>query len=142
MKHMTRTARTSALLAASTVLAGGVSAVAVAPAQAAHVCNVKVVSVIAWDLNDNDGKDEMKIRIGDSPYWGPWDMWDNWYRSASLGNLNKDFVGTVNVGVYEQDLARQTIDVDAVGCTTLGNVTLDLIGNGAIYEMVVNVTQR
>jgi hypothetical protein len=142
MTRMTRTARTCALLAASTVLAGGVSAAAVGPAQAATVCNVKVVSVRAWDLNDNDGKDEMKIKIGDSPYWGPWDMRDDQFRSTSLGNLNKDFVGTVNVGVYEQDITRQTIDVDSVGCGTLGNVTLDLIGNGAIYEMVVNVTQH
>ena len=142
MKNFSRITRIGTVVAGSAGLVGGLTAATIAPAHAATVCNVKVVSVTAWDLNDNDGKDEMKIKIGDSPYWGPWDMWDNWTRNASLGNLNKDFTGSVDVGIYEQDLTRQTIDVDPVNCTVLGNKTLALDGNGAIYRMVVNITER
>ncbi len=45
------------------------------------------------------------------------------------------------MGLYEQDVARQTIDVDNISCSTLGERTLELDGNGAIYRMVVNVSR-
>lgn len=142
MRNTTRTARTLALIVATTGLAGGAAAVTAGPANAADVCHVHVNSVTAWDLNDSDGKDEMKIKLGDSGYYGPWDMWDDWTRNASLGTVHKDFTGSVNVGIYEQDLTRQTIDVDSVSCSILGVRTLELDGNGAIYRMNVTVSIR
>ena len=145
MRNSTRTngPRAALLAVATTGLVGAGLAVSVAPAHAVTVCNVDVVSVTAWELNDNDGKDEMKIRLGSSgSYQGPWDMWDDWMRNNSLGNLDEDFIGNIDVGLFEQDTTRQTIDVDNISCTTLGERTLSLDGNGAIYRMVVNVTER
>ena len=143
MRNRTRKTRAALLAATTTGLIGAGLAVTALPAHATTVCNVDVVSVTAWELNDNDGKDEMKIRLGNSgSYQGPWDMWDDWTRNNSLGNLDEDFTGSIDVGVFEQDVARQTIDVDNISCNTLGQRTLSLDGNGAIYRMVVNVTER
>lgn len=143
MRYVTRIARTAALFAAAIGLVGGGVVLTAAPAQASHVCNLEVVSLTSWDLNDNDGTDEIKIEL-DNDLYGPWDMPDNWTRNASLGQPDKDFLGsgTVDVTLYEQDLTRQTIDSDPVSCSILGNRTLSLDGNGAIYRMVVNITER
>lgn len=138
---MRNLARTAALFASTIGLAGGAVALTAAPAQAAVVCNLEVVSITSWELNDNDGQDEIKIGL-DNDLYGPWDMPDDWTRNASLGQIDEDFVGTVDVTLYEQDVTRSTIDSDPVGCGTLGNRTLSLDGNGAIYRMVVNITER
>jgi len=140
MRYVTRAARAAALFASAIGLAVGGVALTAAPAQAVPVCNLEVVSLTAWELNDNDGKDEIKIGLGNDPVYGPWDMWDDWTRNDSLGQLDEDYVGTVNVTLYEQDLTRQTIDSDTVSCNILGNRTLELDGNGAIYRMVVKIT--
>jgi len=142
MRHLTRTTRALALTLAATGLAGGAAAVSAAPAQAADVCHLHVNSVTSYDLNDGDGHDEIKIKLGDGAYLGPWSMPDDWTRNDSLGVVHKDFTGSVNVGLYEQDVTRQTIDVDNVGCTILGDRTLELDGNGAIYRMNVTVSVR
>jgi len=141
MRYWTRIARTAALFAAATGLVGGGVALTAAPAQATTVCNLEVVSLTSWDLNDNDGQDEIKIEL-DNDLYGPWNMPDNWTRNASLGQIDKDFTTTVSVSLKEQDLARQTIDTDLVDCSILGNRTLSLDGNGAIYRMVVNIIER
>ena len=94
------------------------AAVSAAPAQAADVCHLHVNSLTSYDLNDGDGHDEIKIKLGDGAYLGPWSMPDDWTRNDSLGVVHKDFTGSVNVGLYEQDVARQTIDVDTVSCST------------------------
>lgn len=138
MRYLTRAA---ALTAAALALAAGAVAVVAAPAQASHVCNLEVVSLTSWELNDNDGNDEIKIGLGDDVY-GPWDMPDNWERNASLGQPDEDFVGSIDVTLYEQDATRWTIDTDTVTCNILGNRTLSLDGRGAIYDMVVNITER
>jgi hypothetical protein len=137
-----RRLRTAAVGLAATALAGGASAFAATPAHAATVCNVDIVSVKAWDLNDGDGRDEIKLKLGDSPYWGPYHFWDGTYRSTSLGNLNKDFTSTVKLGLHEQDVARQTLDEYTIGCTILGERELLMEGKGAIYTVVVNTTVR
>ena len=142
MRNRTRKTRAAILAAATTGLVGAGLAVTAVPAQAVDVCHVHVESVTAWDLNDNDGEDEMKIKLGDSGYYGPWDMWDDWMRNDSLGTVHKDFTGSIDVGLYEQDATRQTIDVDNIGCSILGERTLELDGNGAIYRMVVDVSVR
>lgn len=138
----TRPVRSAAVLLATTGLAGGAAAFTAAPAQAATVCNVDIVSVQAFDVNDRDGRDELKIKLGDSPYWGPFYFWDETYRSTSLGNLNKDFTSTVKLGLHEQDVTRQTLDEYTIGCSVLGRRELTLEGNGAIYEVVINTIVR
>jgi hypothetical protein len=144
MRYLTRTAgtaRNAARFAAAIGLVAGGVALTAAPAQATTVCNLEVVSLKSWDLNDNDGQDEIKIELGNDLY-GPWDMPDDWTRSASLGQLDEDFLGSVDVTLFVQDVTRQTIDSDPVSCSILGNRTLSLDGNGAIYRMVVNITER
>ena len=142
MRHLTRTTRALALTVAATGLVGGAAAVTAVPAQASDVCHLHVNSITSYDLNDGDGHDEIKIKLGDGAYLGPWSMPDDWTRNAPLGVVHKDFTGSVDVGLYEQDVARQTIDVDSVSCSTLGDRTLRLDGNGAIYRMNVTVSER
>lgn len=143
MRHLTRTAaRATALTLATTGLAAGSAVLVAAPASATTVCNVDIVSVKARDVNDKDGRDEIKLKLGDSPYWGPFHFWDETYRSTSLGNLNKDFTSTVKLGLHEQDVARQTLDEYTIGCTILGERPLVLEGKGAIYEVVINTIVR
>lgn len=143
MHKPNRTAvRAAALAAATSGLAAGTAAITAAPAHATTVCNVDIVSVQAFDVNDGDGRDELKIKLGDSPYWGPFYFWDETYRSTSLGNLNKDFTGTVKLGLHEQDVTRQTLDEYTIGCTVLGRRELVLEGNGALYEVVINTVVR
>lgn len=142
MQHLNRTARAAAVGLVSSGLLGGTAAVTAAPAHATTVCNVDIVSVKARDVNDRDGRDELKLKLGDSPYWGPFHFWDETYRSTSLGNLNKDFTSTVKLGVHEQDVTRQTLDEYTIGCSILGQRTLVMEGKGAIYEVTINTIVR
>ena len=142
MRHLTRTTRALALTLAATGLAGGAAAVSAAPAQAADVCHLHVNSLTSYDLNDSDGHDEIKIKLGDGAYLGPWNMPDDWTRNDSLGIVHKDFTGSVTWGCTSRTSTRQTIDVDNVTCTILGDRTLELDGNGAIYRMNVTVSLR
>jgi hypothetical protein len=142
MQHLNRTARAAAVGLVSSGLLGGAAALTAAPAHATTVCNVDIVSVKARDVNDRDGRDELKLKLGDSPYWGPFHFWDETYRSTSLGSLNKDFTSTVKLGVHEQDLTRQTLDEYTIGCGILGQRTLVMEGKGAIYEVVINTIVR
>ena len=139
MRYLSR--RAAGIVVSTLGIVAGAVAFTAAPAHATPVCNLEVVSLTSWELNDNDGEDEIKIGL-DSDIYGPWDMPDNWERNASLGQPDEDFVGSIDVTLYEQDLTRQTIDVDPVSCAILGNRTLSLDGNGAIYRMVVNITER
>jgi hypothetical protein len=139
--YLKRAARTLAILMAAISVGAGVIALTAAPAHASTVCNLEVVSLTSWELDDNDGEDEIKIGL-DNDIYGPWDMPDDWTRNASLGQIDEDFIGTVDVTLYEQDALRQTIDSDPVGCGILGNRTLSLDSSQAIYRMVVNITER
>jgi hypothetical protein len=141
---MRNTTRRVVLAAASTgVAAVSAAGVTAAPAHAAPVCNADVVSITSWDLSDNDGNDEIKVKLGDSPWAGPWDMPDNWTRNASLGNLDKDFTDELVIRLAEQDLTRHEIGRRTVECTEdVGQHLFTLVGDGATYDMVVNVTQH
>ncbi|MFN8192722.1 MAG: hypothetical protein U0R80_00395 [Nocardioidaceae bacterium] len=142
---MSTTLRRLALAAASTgLVAAGTTGVTAAPAQAAApVCNVDVVSLTSFDLSDNDGNDEIKIKLGDSSWAGPWDMPDDWTRNNSLGDLDKDFTKKVVIRLAEQDLTRHEIGRHTLKCTEdLGDKTLSFKGEGAIYHMDVTVTER
>jgi hypothetical protein len=139
------TFRRAAVAAASTgLVAVGTAGMTAAPAHAsATVCNVDVVSLTSYDLTDNDGTDEIKIKLGDSSWAGPWDMPDDWVRNQSLGDLDKDFTTSVVIRLAEQDLTRHEIARHTLKCTEdLGEQTLSFIGDGGIYDMEVNVTER
>jgi hypothetical protein len=142
---MRNTTRRVVLAAASTALAAaGTAGMTVTPAHAATpVCNVDVLSIHSYDLSDNDGNDEIKVKLGDGSWEGPWDMPDDWTRNNSLGNLDKDFTGSVVVRLAEQDLTRHEIDRRTVKCTEdVGQHTWTLKGEGATYGMTVNVTEH
>lgn len=96
-------------------------------------------ALTAWELQDGDGTDEIKFRVGDNTY-GAWTFWDNWTRNASLGYPDENYIGTITFTLYEMDgVLRQTIDSHTVGCS-VGDHTMDLVGKGAIYELDYRVT--
>jgi hypothetical protein len=139
---MKRTRAALALAGASGVLVAGLSGPALAaPAAAAGVCNLKVLSLQANDLNEEtrDG-DETRIELGDSRF-GPYDFLDDQKRTASLGDVNEDFVGSIQVALVEDDL----IGDDPIGAAftqscTPGTFTKVRSGSGAIYTLVYTVT--
>jgi hypothetical protein len=133
--------RAAALLASTIGVAAGGVAFTSAPALASPVCNLDVVSITSWDLYSSNGDDSIKIEL-DNDMYGPWSMPDNWTRNASLGDVNKDYTNSVDVTLYHQGITRHLIDSDPVSCNILGNRTLELDGNDAIYRMVVNITER
>jgi hypothetical protein len=70
-------------------------------------------------------------------------MPDDWTRNNSLGNLDKDFTGSLVIRLAEQDVTRHEIDRRTVNCTAdLGQHTYTMEGDNALYDMVVNVTER
>jgi hypothetical protein len=146
MRHTLRKTVGRAALAAASMglVAAGTAGVAATPAHAAQtVCNVHVDSLTSYDLADNDGVDEIKIKLGDSPWAGPYDFKDNWTKNKSLGNLNKDFTKSVVVRLAEQDLTRHQIAQHTLKCTAdLGTQTKSFVGYGAIYDMVLTVTKH
>jgi len=126
-------------LAATTGLLGSFAAVASPPAQGASVCTFEVLSLTAWELQDSNGTDEIRFKLGDDVY-GTWTFWDNWQRNDSLGHPDESFLSTVSFTLYEMDgVVRQTIDTDPASCT-VGTHTMDLIGKGAIYELEYRIT--
>lgn len=141
MRNQSRKTRTALLLAGATALVGGATLLITAPAQAQanSLCNFEVRSLTAWELQDGDGDDEIKFRLGDDTY-GKFTFWDNWTRNNSLGFPDEDYHTTITFTLYEYDgVLRTTIDSDTVGCV-VGTHTMDLSGAGAIYELEYRVT--
>jgi hypothetical protein len=141
---MRDTIRRAALVAASTgLVAAGAAAVTATPAQAAApVCSVHVVSLYAYDLTDNDGTDEVKIKLGDSRWAGPWDMTDNKLRKKFPGLDDKDFSRSLVVRLAEQDATRHEIGRHTLKCTAdVGEQTLRFKDDKGLYDMKVEVTE-
>ena len=138
MKSYSRKTRAAMLLAA-TGLVGGFTVTAAASAQASTVCNFEVRSLTSKELQDGNGEDEIRFKLGDDTY-GTWTFWDDWTRNDSLGYPDEDYIGTVAFTLYEMDgVFRQTIDSDTVGCS-VGDHVMDLTGNGAIYKLSYRIT--
>ena len=130
-----------AMVAASVIgLTGGVTAISAVPAHATTVCNFKVLSLTSRELQDGDGQDEIKFKLGDNMY-GPWNFPDNWTRNNSLGFPNEDYIGHVRFTLYEENWpTKVTIDSHRFGCTT-GDNTITLRGAGAIYDLEYRISK-
>jgi hypothetical protein len=128
--------RKTALLAAGALVASGTAAVlSASSAQAVDTCRFKVHSITSWELQDNDSRDEIKFRLGDNEY-GVYSWPDDWTRHDSLNHPVEDFTTSVSFRIWDKDsVVVDDIDTDTVTGCDEGWHTMDLEGNGAIYEL-------
>jgi hypothetical protein len=133
--------RAALLLAGATGLLGaGLSAPALAATgSAATICNLEVLSLENFELEDNDGRDEIKVQLASTVH-GPWNFWDGTFRSTSLNSPDRNFSGTLTVSLQEQDVvSKRTIDSFVTTCA-LGDHTVALTDNDGVYEMKYRIT--
>jgi hypothetical protein len=138
---MTKFRKALLLTGTAGLLTAGLSTPALtASAKVSTFCTIEVTRLEAMDLKEENGKDEIKIRLGDT-WHGKYDFERvNQWRSESLNEPIENFSGSVTVTLYEVDLVTRTrIAGISVPCTR-GNYTADFEGNGAGYEMKYTVT--
>jgi hypothetical protein len=130
-----RKASAALLITGAFAAAGTVAVLATAPAQAVDTCRLKVHTISTSELQDNDARDEIKFELGDNEY-GIYTFPDDWQRHDSLNHPDEDFVTSVSFSLWDKDgVVRNSIDTDTVTGCDEGWHTMDLVGNGAIYEM-------
>lgn len=130
-----RKARTALLVTGALAATGTVAVLSSTPAQAVDTCRLKVHTITSLELQDNDAQDEIKFELGDDEY-GVYSFPDNWERHASLNHPDEDFITSVSFSLWDKDgVVRNSIDTDTVTGCEEGWHEMDLVGNGAIYEM-------
>lgn len=140
MHNLVRNTRTALLLAGALAASGTVVVLSSTSAQAVDTCRLTVHTITSYELQDNDSADEIKFELGDNEY-GVYSFPDNWQRHASLNHPNEDFVTSVSFSIWDKDsVVRNSIDTDTVTGCDEGWHVMDLVGNGAIYEMEYELT--
>ncbi len=136
-----RTLTTSTLGATGLALAGllsvGAAVGAASPASAAATCQLDVRSLKALDLNDNDGADEVLLRLaGDRT---PVQTYVVTQKRFNLGT--KVFQGSIDLDIVEKDNGQTTTigSVDNIQCQNRPLTTRDRSGFGAIYRVAYTV---
>ena len=107
------------------------------PAAAAVTCQLDVHSLKALDLNDNDGTDEVLLRLGGDKT--PRQTYVLNQKRLNLGT--KVFQGTIDVDIVEKDSGQTTTigSVNNVECKNKPLTTKDRSGFGAIYRVAYSV---
>jgi hypothetical protein len=110
-----------------------VSLGAAQPASAAPTCQLDVRSLKALDLNDNDGTDEVLLRLGGDKT--PVQSYVLNQKRTNLGT--KAFQGTIDVDIVEKDNGQTTTigSVNNIPCQNKPLTTKDRSGFGAIYRI-------
>jgi hypothetical protein len=133
--HIPSRTRATVLLTGALVATGTVAVLTTSTAQAVDTCRLKVHTITSRELQDNDAADEIKFELGDNEY-GVYSFPDDWERHDSLGHPVEDFVTSVSFSLWDKDsVVRNSIDTDTVTGCDVGWHVMDLVGNGAIYEM-------
>ena len=127
---------TTTLGATGLALAALVSIGAAQPASAATTCQLDVHSLKALDLNDNDGTDEVLLRLG-----GDKTAVQTYVLNQKRFNLHKAFQGTIDVDIVEKDNGQTTTigSVNNIQCKNTPLTTKDRSGFGAIYRVAYSV---
>jgi hypothetical protein len=128
--------RITALLASVALATGVMSTVAVASALAtgSH-CKVKVTALKAWELQDGDGKDEIRFELGDNTY-GTFTFTQGQKRTETLG-YPYEVTSSSSVGfdIWERDYPfTKDIDTASLSCVD-GSHNVELVGAGADYQL-------
>jgi hypothetical protein len=118
-------------------LAALLSVGAAQPASAAATCQLDVHSLKALDLNDNDGGDEVLLRLGGDRT--PVQTYALGQKRFNLGT--KAFQGTIDLDVVEKDNGQTTTigSVNNIQCQNKPLTTRDRSGFGAIYRVAFSV---
>ena len=128
--------RTIALLASVGLAAGLMSTVAAESASATTPhCKVTVTKLKAWELQDGDGKDEIRFELGDNTY-GTFTFTQGQARTETLGQPHEvTSSSSVHFDIWERDYPfTKDIDTASLSCTD-GTHDVDLVGAGAEYTL-------
>ena len=120
------------------LVAALVSLGAAQPASAAATCQLDVHSLKALDLNDNDGTDEVLLRLG-----GDRTPVQTYVLNQKRFNLGtKAFQGTIDVDIVEKDNGQTTTvgSVNNIQCQNKPLTTKDRSGFNALYRVAYSVS--
>jgi hypothetical protein len=128
------------LLAGIAGLALVMPAMSAAPASAASICDVEVLSIQSYELVDGDGQDEIKFELGDDEY-GPFSFPNNWIRNDSLGHPHERTSGSsVHFELWETEYPfTTTLGTRSLSCTN-GDHESVLEKNGGGYILKYRTT--
>jgi hypothetical protein len=118
-------------------LAALVSVGAAQPASAAATCQLDAQSLKALDLNDNDGTDEVLLRLA-----GTRTPVQTYVLNQKRLNLGvKVFQGSIDLDIVEKDNGQTTTigSVNNIQCQNRPLTTKDRRGFGAIYRVAYSV---
>jgi len=107
------------------------------PAFAAATCQLDVRSLKALDLNDNDGTDEVLLRLA-----GTRTPVQTYVLNQKRLNLGvKVFQGSIDLDIVEKDNGQTTTigSVNNIQCQNRPLTTKDRSGFGAIYRVAYSV---
>jgi hypothetical protein len=135
--------RITALLASVGLVTGLMSTVSIAGASASSHCKVQVTQLRAWDVNDNDGQDEIRFSLDGTTY-GTYTFNQGTIRNSSLGTVVKETTAShVAFEIWERDYPlTTTIDSVTLNCgsTEIGSHSIDLVGHSAGYTLNYTVS--
>ncbi len=135
--------RITALLAGVTIATGLMSTAAISSASAtgSH-CKVTATALKAWELQDGDGKDEIRFELGDNTY-GTFTFTQGQKRTETLGHPYEVTSGSsVSFDIWERDYPfTKDIDTATLSCTD-GSHHVELVGAGADYELWYTTTHQ
>jgi hypothetical protein len=128
---------TTTLGATGLALAAVLSVGAGQPASAAATCQLDVHSLKALDLNDNDGTDEVLLRLGGDRT--PVQTYVLGQKRFNMGT--KVFQGTIDLDVVEKDNGQTATigSVNNIQCQNKPLTTKDRSGFGGIYRVAYSV---
>jgi hypothetical protein len=128
--------RMIALVASVGLASGLMSTVAAASASATSShCKVEITKVKAWELQDGDGKDEIRFELGDDTY-GTFNFTQGQVRTETLGHPHEVTTSSsVPFDIWERDYPfTKDIDTASLSCVDGGH-NAELVGAGADYEV-------
>ena len=135
--HAHRSLLTTLSATGVAVVASLASVGAAQPASAAATCQLDVRSLKALNLNDNDGADEVRLRLGGDKT--PVRTYVLNQKRFNLGTTA--FQGTIDVDIVERDNGQTTTigSVNNIKCKNKPLTTKDRSGFGAIYRVAYSV---
>lgn len=135
--------RITALVGSIGLASGLVSAASIASAEASSHCKVQVTQLKAWDVNDNDGQDEIRFSLDGTTY-GTYTFNQGTIRNSSLGTVIEETTAShVAFEIWERDYPlTTTIDSVTLNCgsTEVGKHSIDLVGHSAGYTLNYTVS--
>ena len=129
------------LLAGAAGIASVLLPMSVAPASAASLCRVEILSIDNWELQDNDSQDEIRFELGDNEY-GTFTYTLGQPRNVSLGRPTETTSNSsVWFKIWDKDsVVKTTIGTRWLTCNDGDHESAPLDDNGGGYTLKYRTT--